>query len=1050
MKLLEQISLWCHDGKHDKVYEIDLCEVGTNLHVVNFRYGRRGAVLKSGTKTAAGVSLDEARKILNALIAEKQKGGYQKTSHFVHQNSAVPAVSSISFSNIKNTKSKSEYVLDCLRDALSPTPTKLSERWSLTRIIWRVGELRIQDAAALLLPLIAKGDAMQHYCVCWALGRCGDAVAIPTLEQVLAAAASSEKVKRMALMALLQLEKDESKRKLLINNVLKALPLPTRTELQEGNAVGLRAVLLNEILEKKAYEHLESLYLLCQDFPHAHTVVLDFLHDVKIEPNGFRHLRHIYKLAEFRDDATVFAILTKKMESASAFFRFNRYSKEYGIYVQNLSNYFQNPLIEIKKEDSQLAFSEATKAYLGRRAWRTMKTLGSDNDSAYVHFAASLLLNYSDKDRTEARNISKTNYHWNSETRNYDYTTTSKDHDIFSKYLIFNHILYGNSPRYFLKKNAKEWQCKENYKPGQAAPTEREEAFSALWDKNPSVLINLVTKSNCEPVQNFAVKALKSRTDLAEWIDLPILLQVLAKPYASTTALGLEFARQLYDPTKPNLELILALANHLLQEARDLAKEWILEQKAFFIKETLIFADLIMLPHQDVLEWIRPILSEYASDEKIAKTLISKTLLNILALKNTETDRRKAESTVQILSNHFMNHLSYIELGVPEELLKHDNPNVQTLGALILLHHKIPASDLPQGIIAQLIQSPTVQVRQVGVRLFGRLPEEILLKSYEIIAAFCVSPHSEIRVAVQDMVKNLSEKNQDFGEKLTNELLPYFQRKETHEGLHADLYELFTLSLKNNLQNIENETVLSLIHGGRAVPERLGLFVLNLFSEKNQLSVKQIIRLASHEMLDIRIYAQQVFEKNVMRMRNESIDALKLLDSKWDDTRAFAMEYFRKYFNENHWTPELIVSVCDSTKNDIQKFGKELIVKYFRKEDGERYLMQLSQHPSQTVQNFTTFYLEEFATDKSENIKHLEPYFITVLSQVNKSGVAKKRIFSFLKNEALKNEDIATMVAKIMARQSVTMAVADKASCIAIMRDMKVRFPNIELPLAVA
>jgi hypothetical protein len=144
------------------------------------------------------------------------------------------------------------------------------------------------------------------------------------------------------------------------------------------------------------------------------------------------------------------------------------------------------------------------------------------------------------------------------------------------------------------------------------------------------------------------------------------------------------------------------------------------------------------------------------------------------------------------------------------------------------------------------------------------------------------------------------------------------------------------------------------------------------------------------------------------------------------------------------------VSVCDSTRNDVQQFGKELIVKYFRQEDGERYLMQLSQHPSQTVQNFTAFYLAEFATNNSDNIKNLEPYFITVLSQVNKSGVAKRKIFSFLREEALKNEEIASLVAHIMARQSVTMAVADKASCIAIMRDMKVKFPEIELPISIA
>jgi predicted DNA-binding WGR domain protein len=100
--------------------------VGTDKHVVNFRYGRRGANLKDGTKTALALPLDEAHKVLNALIAEKQKGGYQKTAHYVA--SAAPAAdsSSINFSALKNTQSKADYVLSCLADALSPNPTALS------------------------------------------------------------------------------------------------------------------------------------------------------------------------------------------------------------------------------------------------------------------------------------------------------------------------------------------------------------------------------------------------------------------------------------------------------------------------------------------------------------------------------------------------------------------------------------------------------------------------------------------------------------------------------------------------------------------------------------------------------------------------------------------------------------------------------------------------------------------------------------------------------------------------------------------------------------
>ena len=61
MKLVKTIALEFREGKSDKVYEVDLCEVGPDRFVVNFRYGRRGAKLQGGSKTAVPVARDEGR-----------------------------------------------------------------------------------------------------------------------------------------------------------------------------------------------------------------------------------------------------------------------------------------------------------------------------------------------------------------------------------------------------------------------------------------------------------------------------------------------------------------------------------------------------------------------------------------------------------------------------------------------------------------------------------------------------------------------------------------------------------------------------------------------------------------------------------------------------------------------------------------------------------------------------------------------------------------------------------------------------------------------------
>jgi predicted DNA-binding WGR domain protein len=76
MRLVKQSILYFKEGNSDKVYEIDLCDVGNDKYVVNFRYGRRNAKLKEGSKTPVPVSLAEAEKLFSELQDEKISKGY--------------------------------------------------------------------------------------------------------------------------------------------------------------------------------------------------------------------------------------------------------------------------------------------------------------------------------------------------------------------------------------------------------------------------------------------------------------------------------------------------------------------------------------------------------------------------------------------------------------------------------------------------------------------------------------------------------------------------------------------------------------------------------------------------------------------------------------------------------------------------------------------------------------------------------------------------------------------------------------------------------------
>ena len=71
----ENITLFYKQERSDKVYKVSL-EESEDKYLVNFAYGRRGATLKTGTKTQTAVEYEKAKKIYDKLVLSKSAKGY--------------------------------------------------------------------------------------------------------------------------------------------------------------------------------------------------------------------------------------------------------------------------------------------------------------------------------------------------------------------------------------------------------------------------------------------------------------------------------------------------------------------------------------------------------------------------------------------------------------------------------------------------------------------------------------------------------------------------------------------------------------------------------------------------------------------------------------------------------------------------------------------------------------------------------------------------------------------------------------------------------------
>jgi hypothetical protein len=160
------------------------------------------------------------------------------------------------------------------------------------------------------------------------------------------------------------------------------------------------------------------------------------------------------------------------------------------------------------------------------------------------------------------------------------------------------------------------------------------------------------------------------------------------------------------------------------------------------------------------------------------------------------------------------------------------------------------------------------------------------------------------------------------------------------------------------------------------------------------------------------------------------------------------MQFFREQFTAEDWTPEALIALADSVKPDIEAYGRELITKFFTGDQGTNYLLKLTQHPSVNMQLFATNYLERYAADDIERIQSLEFYFRSVLTRVNKSRIAKNRIYHFLLVEGRKSETAAKVIGAILTDVSAIAAIGDKAKCIEVLLQLKSLY-EVETPLVI-
>jgi hypothetical protein len=1031
MELIRSARLFFREGKSDKVYEVDLCDLGSRRgaarYVVNFRYGRRGASLREGTKTTLPVTLEEAHKLFDSVVVSKTNKGYRMAEGDNPPGESATELAASATGRLEDPRAQT--ILDRLLAARqNGVPSS-----GVKRAVWRAGELGLQRAAVVIGQLVGQDDALLDYCIAWSLGRCGDATLLPVLD-TLRQRYGENFVGAMAREAQLALQ-DQLGREAMLCRIRESLPDFLRSAVESGQATETLSA-LEMLLRRPSVETIDTLidlYALALEDESLHAALLQLIPTLKPVPNSFKAIRRLFKTAEFRQDAKVYGRIIHLIDLTSPYY----HTPEYGDHALDPASqrYLSVPK-EFKKRVPAFAYSNRTRDYLRRRSWRTLRRLADLGSEQYVAIAVEVLLAVEDADARPEQVIEYYDY----AQRRY----VSRTYDRYGHLFVFNHILNHHNPRIRLSGSGRLWL--QDTSVGEVADF-RSEAYAELWDRAPRALLRLLMESRCDAVHTFAVRALKCNQKFVSNIGSEAASVLLNVPYEITACFALEIARQLLRSGCSDSGLIAALLCSPIREGHELAQETLRLHPALLTDDADLAYVVITSPYEDNRLWMRRFAADHPLQQTMVEPLVARLIAGAIALgREGDGGRAVIEDVAWMLINSFAQATRRLGFDVITDLLNEKSLALQLLGAQLLLSHATSVEALPPHLLRRLLEAKSGDVRALGTQLFGRLTDEALLAQPALVLKLVLSHDSQVRQAAQPIIHRLALSDRDFAALALERLIDSLFRSEPAEGFHDDILQLIQESLTATAQSIDVDTNWRLLQARSKGAQRYGAHLLSRWSARD-FSVRQLGRLAGNPVLSVRQWAWAGYEQQVNRIKADARNALVIFDTRWVDARRFAMDYFDRHFGADDWNPELLVDICDSTLDDVQDYGRQLIMRFFDEQQGVNYLLKLSQHPSNKVQLFVSQFLHQYAADNMHNLQRLRHYFMTVLAKVNQARTAKSRVIDFLRVEALKSPQAARFVLDIFSRHAVTSAIVDKSASIEMLLCIRQRYPELDSPL---
>ena len=385
-------------------------------------------------------------------------------------------------------------------------------------------------------------------------------------------------------------------------------------------------------------------------------------------------------------------------------------------------------------------------------------------------------------------------------------------------------------------------------------------------------------------------------------------------------------------------------------------------------------------------------------------------------------------------------------------LLAHSVTALVEMATAWLLVHPQGLRTLPAAALRGLLESEEPARMACGIRLMGSLADHLLCEQADMLAGFAVSPHAALRAAAAPLVERLAGTplyNARCNAQIAERLHEVLFRAEKAEGVHDAALRLLTGPLAAVAPARDASGIWRALQAQATGAQRYGAWGLKAL-DIQAYTLRQWSTLARHADADVRALSRQSIDTRLTPMEQtrpeQAEQLLPLADALFADTQQYAREMFGQRLPANALTPELLIGWVDHPQSWVQALGRQRLEQHMSAPEASLYLARLAQHPAPGVQLFVTQWLlalpDEPAPQRATRLQELQPYFLTVLSQVHRARASKTRVLHFLRGQ-VDAPETAAVVAAIFARQVVSASQADQPDYVAGLRDIVQRHPHL-------